>query len=209
MKLNDSPPWNLRGKAYILIYKISKKKIESQIKDLEFKGGWGAIMMIRYFESNVGNYDEILWTPGKFSYNHIVAHSIQKIYVSSYDSLYGGRKNWGIPKEIAHFYFENQDHIETIKIGSEKEIFFSCRIHLSNRWGINFKNQFILPNKLLQIQNHKLFLTKFKYSGKAYYAKVLEIESNPQFFPFPGKPLISFYVNPFFLYFPEAQIFNL
>ncbi|KAJ3479950.1 hypothetical protein NLI96_g8694 [Meripilus lineatus] len=73
----------------------------------QFRGGLNSIMIIRYSDTPVGPYDEIIWIPGKFSSppNNSEALRVTRIYVSSKDSVYNGRKNWNIPKELAHFTF--------------------------------------------------------------------------------------------------------
>lgn len=60
-------------------------------------------MFVDYTESPVGPYRELLFIPE--AHRALRGHclSIHKIYVSSQDSVVNGRRNWGIPKELAAF----------------------------------------------------------------------------------------------------------
>lgn len=73
----------------------------------KFKGGLTSILVVRYTESPVGPYDEIIWVPGEFEVPLAgkKANRITRIYVSSRESVYNGRKNWNICKTLAHFEF--------------------------------------------------------------------------------------------------------
>ncbi|KAE8365067.1 hypothetical protein BDV27DRAFT_127494 [Aspergillus caelatus] len=78
-------------------------------KSGKFEGGFSLCMIVRYLESPVGPYDEILWAPGLFQDprhgESVKRYRITRIYVSSVDSVYNGRRNWNIPKTLANFEF--------------------------------------------------------------------------------------------------------
>ncbi|KAK4048032.1 hypothetical protein OIV83_005066 [Microbotryomycetes sp. JL201] len=101
-----------------------------------FHGGTGAMMLVRYNESPVGQsdlitallpaegvatktqgsgpYDELLLVPGYFSFiaqggETVYHHVITRIYVSTPDSIKNGRFNWGIPKHLANFQFSTPE----------------------------------------------------------------------------------------------------
>ncbi|KAI9925099.1 hypothetical protein MW887_006507 [Aspergillus wentii] len=77
----------------------------------EFAGGFGLCMFVRYTQSPVGPYDEVLWAPGYFKVPATgkKRERITNIYVSSVDSVYNGRRNWNIPKQLASFKFHPSD----------------------------------------------------------------------------------------------------
>ncbi|KLJ13831.1 hypothetical protein EMPG_11251 [Blastomyces silverae] len=77
----------------------------------EYKGGACTVMIVRYLESPVGPYDEILWIPGWFEVPGKKTSNarITRIYVSRKESIYNGRKNWNIPKHLASFKFVPSD----------------------------------------------------------------------------------------------------
>ncbi|OJD18433.1 hypothetical protein AJ78_01552 [Emergomyces pasteurianus Ep9510] len=73
----------------------------------QFKGRACTVMIVRYLESPVGPYDEILWIPAWFEVPGKMTSNprITRIYVSSKECIYNGRKNWNIPKHLANFKF--------------------------------------------------------------------------------------------------------
>ncbi|GAB3639487.1 acetoacetate decarboxylase family protein [Spirosoma arcticum] len=80
--------------------------------------GWvGTVMLVDYETSPVGPYQELLFVPGLFRFGDTTSFSIAKIYVSTRASVWNGRQNWGIPKELAHFSFVlNSDGSRTISV---------------------------------------------------------------------------------------------
>ncbi|QRW20728.1 hypothetical protein RhiXN_05717 [Rhizoctonia solani] len=74
-----------------------------------YEGGPGAIQLIRYHESPVGPYDELIYVPGQMSYksgdSSVSGRSITRIYVSSFAPLTNGRRIWNTPKHLARFEF--------------------------------------------------------------------------------------------------------
>jgi len=70
------------------------------------RGGPANMMLIRYTDTPVGPYDELLIAPGTFSNpNGTVDSRVTRIYVSSQDSIANGRKNWNIAKHLGKFTF--------------------------------------------------------------------------------------------------------
>ncbi|EQL01217.1 hypothetical protein OCS_03072 [Ophiocordyceps sinensis CO18] len=70
------------------------------------------IQIIRYRDSPVGPYDEMLVVPGSFDWTRRGPGGrpeggcnprISRIYVSQKQSCYNGRINWGCPKHLARF----------------------------------------------------------------------------------------------------------
>jgi len=79
------PPWALKGTIYSFpMYSTSKTvstlssnkeflysplELRSRFSDGRFLGGLGMVQVIRYSESPVGPYDELLLVPGSFKYD--------------------------------------------------------------------------------------------------------------------------------------------
>lgn len=115
-------PWTLKGTIYsFFLYSTSKdaKLISSEksflyspleatssFSDGRFTGGLGNVQVIRYSESPVGPYDELIVIPGKFEYSK--AHGgpnqrstlekkanirVTRIYVSQVQTCWNGRKS--------------------------------------------------------------------------------------------------------------------
>lgn len=69
-------------------------------------------MVLRYTESPVGPYDELLIIPGAFDSPPFSDDKenprVTRIYVSTLASVINGRKNWNTPKHLARFEFTEQ-----------------------------------------------------------------------------------------------------
>ncbi|KAJ3051503.1 hypothetical protein HK097_007467 [Rhizophlyctis rosea] len=137
-------PWSLKvSKAYVFFFWASDKNRHEILPHLvteddkkHFQGGLGSWMIIRYAESPVGPYDELLFSPGGFAppntllkpdpnsttaldeesplltdpnSSYLSPRRITRIFVSSDASLQSGRENWGIRKELATFDWVTPD----------------------------------------------------------------------------------------------------
>lgn len=128
------PPWTLRGDAYwffplpsLLPWSSSRLPQAAHDPIQATKagqnggaiGGLGNVQLVRYTESPVGSYDELIYIPGHFevpsdpaigrSQASRSAIRITRIYVSTIASVVNGRRNWNIPKRLARFTFEPAD----------------------------------------------------------------------------------------------------
>ncbi|TDZ22920.1 hypothetical protein Cob_v004410 [Colletotrichum orbiculare MAFF 240422] len=126
-------PWTLKGTVYsITLLPHSADLPTKAFPPLErqntlalqgeFLGRLGMIQVIRYTESPVGPYDELLVVPGFFKYNRTneAGRGVEKenvrvsrIYVSQKYTCWNGRKNWNIPKHLARFDWIESDNGET------------------------------------------------------------------------------------------------
>jgi hypothetical protein len=141
-------PWTLHGTVYSTIFIPLSRELHvkafsplergyNESMSGEFLGGLGLIQIIRYKDSPVGPYDELLISPGFWKYDHTDKDGnveerknirITRIYVSQKYTAYNGRNNWNIPKHLARFdWTENSWGETTVKIypydttGDEKE----------------------------------------------------------------------------------------
>ena len=78
------PPWKLKGTIYSFMMYASRKDVDiltqkktflyssleagSSFSDGAFLGGLAMVQIIRYTESPVGPYDELVMAPGQFQY---------------------------------------------------------------------------------------------------------------------------------------------
>lgn len=205
-------PWTLSGKGYILLYKFPRNFVEEKtnIPDFlkgQFTGGFGTLMLVDYSSSDAGPYSEMLLIPGKFKHIGKKLNTISKIYVSTMASVENGRRNWGIPKELADFSFQNIDtNSEKITIYSKENIIAEFIIKSGKLpFPVNTK---LLPFPLVQLHESKFYYTTFQGNGTGKFAKLKDIYINPQFFPDISnfKPLIAIKVEPFKITFPKATI---
>ncbi|KAF2139914.1 uncharacterized protein K452DRAFT_58059 [Aplosporella prunicola CBS 121167] len=128
MALTDPPvplssaPWSTKCEAYWLVTWLPTEALPEGLYDpLEasdpaftsperagkFKGGLGMIQVVRYSETPVGAYDELLIIPGTYVLpgKHKSGKRITRIYVSQPNTCYNGRRLWNIPKHLARFNF--------------------------------------------------------------------------------------------------------
>lgn len=72
-----------------------------------FKGGLGMIQIVRYRDTPVGPYDELILVPGFFEAPERRKTMVRctRIYVSQKQTCWNGRFNWNIPKHLAQFTF--------------------------------------------------------------------------------------------------------
>ncbi|KAI0146714.1 hypothetical protein BJ166DRAFT_69809 [Pestalotiopsis sp. NC0098] len=122
-------PWKLKGTVYTVTFwckagqlpdfAYSPLEAASSFADPEVSGqhhgGTSQLQIIRYTESPVGPYDEMIIIPGFFDYrveengkSTIKKNArVTRIYVSHKYTCWNGRKNWNIPKHLARFDFQD------------------------------------------------------------------------------------------------------
>jgi hypothetical protein len=226
-------PWELKGNGHIGLYRFSKKFVENNgffsnfQQKANFKGIIGSVMMVDYHTSNVGAYQELLFIPGMFGFdlgksgeettniakNIRTGFNISKIYVSSPDSVWNGRENWGIPKELADFKVENTENTSKNKIESfeasisiDEKPFFKATLQPK---GISFPvNTGLFPFTFYHPLRGKTLITKPHGKGWAKFCtlKTMDVDSN--FFPDLSqcKPLAFLSVKDFVMRFPVAEV---
>lgn len=197
-------PWSLNGLGFMHLF-WGRKRIDP------FSGvevaGLGACMIVRYDESPVGPYNELLYIPGKQTIKGKRAFFISKIYVDSEDSMLSGQANWGIPKELADFSIINTDKNSwRINVSHQGTAFFSANVQPK---GFSFPvtTQWV-PIPLLQNWEDEVFLTKFSGKGSGRFSKTefkcLDESLFANISQF--RSLATLTVNPFTLTFPKALI---
>ncbi|CAM2008203.1 acetoacetate decarboxylase family protein [Acanthopleuribacter pedis] len=213
------PPWILRGDGYLIVTKsstatnlddaaIPAELLDSYVNDINL------MLLVDYRESPVGPYGELLYMPGNFRFMDGWRHfSITKIFVDSQQSLEDGRRNWGIPKELAHFSFQEDGlHSEIVTVGSAGQTFAQMRFTpFGPRFPVN--TFWIAPvfRTLGQVLNDTTFVFSLSGEGRA---RLVHFE--PIFFDgdhFPDMParqvLAAFRIEDFTLVFPEPQTFEM
>ncbi|CZR66351.1 uncharacterized protein PAC_16252 [Phialocephala subalpina] len=127
-------PWTLKGTVYIFMMYMTSKDAATLSANPEFIyspleakssfskdkliGGLSMVQLIKYSESPVGPYDEMVVIPGYFEYEIEVTAKDGKVktekrknlrctrvFVSQEKTCWNGRNNWNVPKHLAHFDF--------------------------------------------------------------------------------------------------------
>jgi hypothetical protein len=206
------PPWHLYGDGYIFLYNYSNDFIREEcfcpeyLADNVFKG-LGCVMLVNYLQSNAGPYRELLFMPGKFNYNEQKLYSITKIYVSTVESVKNGRKNWGIPKELADFTSVQLDsHRERVVVHKDGELVIDVVLK-TRSFPFPVRTRYY-PFPLIQKYGTTTFFTEFNGRGRGRFAVIEEIQVNNDFFPDIAsvKPLTVVHVENFSIEFPVPRI---
>jgi len=150
-------PWTLKGEGYGIPFKLKPGKLPPGLyhpldtppigpDNDDFQGGVGMIQIVRYSDSPVGPYDELLIIPGRYfvpggKYKGKTQLRATRFYVSQRETTYNGRKNWNIPKQLARFEFSHPPATPTGKIPKQLKVrvypwdsgpdatpFFSCTL---------------------------------------------------------------------------------
>lgn len=209
-------PWKLQGKGYILLYQFAKEFVEKQgfLADFhqkyDFKGIIGAVMLVDYHSSPVGAYQEILFIPGMFRFGKATAFNISKIYVSTYESVYNGIENWGIPKELANFSLEEQpDKFERFRAFQNSTNFFQADL---KPFGLPlYINTAWFPFRFYQPLREQVLITRPQGKGWARFCKVKNLQIDNQYFPDVSKQklLAALCVPNFTMHFPAPKFAKL
>lgn len=207
-------PWELSGQAIILIYRFPETFVYADgnippfLED-KFAGGWGTVMLVNYETSPVGAYQELLFVPGLFDVGRRWTYSITQIYVSSLPSVVCGQENWGIPKQLAEFTFEESvPNRHRIRVSQNGMPFFEITIHASDfRIPVTTR---LLPFRpaIIQQRNNDVLLTKPRGSGWIGSAKLESLTVDERYFPNiePFKPIVTINVANFTLTFPIPEV---
>ncbi len=205
-------PWTLEGYGYVFLYKFPKSMAGARhftapgASGNRFSG-LGTVIIADYSKSAAGPYGELLVIPGRFPFGNERAHSIAKIYVSSEASVINGRRNWGIPKELADFRFEpaGEGRRRVTVTKGPSVIFFTDIETFGPRFPVS---NALFPMPLAQKLDGNLFRTAFSGRGRARLARIREMSAAPAFFPDISsvRPLAAIGLDDFRIVFPEARI---
>ncbi len=205
-------PWKLKGDGYIFLYKFSSHFR----KDPSFRipltsepfSGFGTVMLVDYKESNAGPYRELLFIPGEFKYLYKKYYSITRIFVSTMESVENGRRNWGIPKELADFKTIPLDgNRERIIVSKDGIPFFDVTIK-KKRFNFRVSTKHVSNALVQQLENEEtVFFTEFIGSGRGRLAKLEEISCDKNYFPeiCSQRPLAVTAIEDFNIEFPVAD----
>lgn len=211
------PPWQLKGSGVVIFFPANKKRVlDSGMLGAEdsaaYRGGIGAVMLVRYLEAPCGPYDELLYIPGLFVHQGRNYHRITKIFVSSPESVEWGRKNWAIPKELAVFDWrqgEREWHIDVKQPENQENIY---SVSLSPRFFSFPVTTVLMPWSLLQKQESQYtkgdpFYLETRPQGKgsgriAFIDRVEGSRAIPDYHEVSHAPRIALAIAPFTMEFP-------
>lgn len=188
MKENSiiSAPWKLTGSGFILLFVANKDKMldlhQMSLEDRKsYRGGLGVMILANYVTSNIGPYSELLFIPGDFEYAGSLYKRITKIYVSTQASVDNGKKNWGIPKELAEFDWRKHGNHYSIKV--HDKVRHIADFSFSSVLFPFPMNTSIIPIPLLQHWEGKYIKTIPVAEGQARASVLNNYFLNPNVFP--------------------------
>jgi hypothetical protein len=204
-----NPPWDLQGRGFMLFYRFDPSFIFEQTSlparyHNTLTSNYGVVMLVDYTHSPVGPYKELLLIPGKFNLGGKERYYISKIFVDSKKSMISGRHNWGIPKELASFEWDQSGSHTLVRLTKSAKTIFS--IILTAGMIPVPVNTRLLPIQLYQEYNNQGFFVAPKASGTGRKGKIVEGTSDERFFPdiFSAEPWLVVKVDPFNMHFPNA-----
>lgn len=208
-------PWQLDGSGYILVYNFPQDFVREAgflppALAGAFVGGPGAVMLVDYQHSDAGPYQELLFTPGQFQVNGRRFYSITKIYVSTWESVVNGRRNWGIPKEFADFALTApRPGVERVQVSLAGQVFAAFEFQ-THGWSLPVTTS-LVPSALrtlIEPLDGKTYFTAPSGRGQIRRARLEKAEVQPAFFPNIAQfcPLVCVRASGFALQFPLAEI---
>jgi hypothetical protein len=208
-------PWRLKGDGWILLLRLPEaarhdpRHLPPGLAGLR-PGGPAVLMFVDYASSPAGPYRELLYMPGRFTLaDGRKAWSVTRIYVSSWESVVNGRRNWGIPKDRADFLRLPAAGGERLEVRHEGRLVAAATLSaLGPALPVTAR---LLPaelRRLVQWHGGQRFEFVPGASGRAGLARVRALESDPELFPslVGAKVLAATRAVGFSLEFPVARI---
>ncbi|MEL7449346.1 MAG: acetoacetate decarboxylase family protein [Pseudomonadota bacterium] len=196
-------PWTLTGDGLILCFRPDDAWLAARPAD--WSGRLAVVMWVNYRSSPVGPYQEWLFIPGQRRSPDGRQYSISSIFVDSEESMIGGQQNWGIPKRLAEFDWQDDGVSLSLGVSSEDgelQVTGAARgpaIPVPALWQ---------PYRIYQQRDGWHFWTRPTASARCrWFSVVNQQEEGPAV---PGlarqKLVAAIEVRDFRMTFPEAQI---
>ncbi|HQI80136.1 MAG TPA: acetoacetate decarboxylase family protein [Deltaproteobacteria bacterium] len=207
-------PWVLTGQGCIALVRLSRDFVEEQgfVPDAlkgRFAGGVGMVMYVDYRSSDVGPYREILFIPGMFDVGGRKYFSISRIFVSTLESVVNGRRNWGIPKELAVFEVSREGGVESVRMSRDGRQFAELR-YRALPFSVPVTTALVPRGlrTLVHLHEGRTYLTTPGARGAVSPARLVHARIDGAVFPDFSQCRIlgTFAVPKFLMTFPEAVI---
>jgi hypothetical protein len=176
-------PWQLSARGIIVVFHADPRFAEvlPPAQRDRYRGGVPVLMAVRYLSSDVGPYDEVLLIPGKLDFGGDSYYSISHSAVSTLTSVVNGRRNWGIPKELAALQLETAGRRLTMR--GEREDGFGAEI-VAEGCGLPFPvTTALLPGTLAHERAGRVLVTRLTARGWALRARLQRLELRGPFLP--------------------------
>ncbi len=208
-------PWTLTGSGYVFLVRLPESMTDAELftpPALRGKrvGRVARLMLVDYATSAVGPYRELLVTPGFFRNQGRRFHSVTRIFVSTYESVVNGRRNWGIPKDVAEFSIDRRDaRTEHIAVSRSGKVFAELDVQ-SYGFSIPIRSGLLpaVEHTLLQPWAGRTYETRLAARGLARPARVLGSRFDAELFPDLSRGNVTggFFLPRFTMTFPMARV---
>lgn len=211
-------PWDLVGNGLIIMLKGKKQDarnnplIPASVRD-SLETPLSLLMLVNYHDSNAGPYHELLYVPGTAKFGARRLPTISNIWVSSMASVVNGRRNWGIPKEMAQFEWQGQvGQAQHIKASNPQGTFFEIGF---KPWGPTLPVNTAWVPGMLKTLGQELDGQTFVFAplakGKARPAKIEHLQVDATVCPHlqASEVIGAFEIPHFEMRFPVAQTSDL
>lgn len=122
------PPWHLSGQSWLGFFRADvAPALPDGLKHLP-PSRWLAVALIRYLSGTLV-YDELIigsLARGRGRVGLFVHH----IWVNDVQSLWGGRKIWGLQKELAQFTWQD----DSVRISDDNGLIATIRVNKTAAW---------------------------------------------------------------------------
>jgi hypothetical protein len=205
-------PWTLYGSAWITVARLPDAEIRNHVppalRDVAFRGP-SVVMFVDYRDSPAGPYRELLFIPGRFTDRGHNAWSVTRIWVSTWNSVVNGRRNWGIPKDLAEFVRDKRDGQERITVIRDRSTVARLDFAAGGPAfpvGTGFVPAML--RRLVQYHEGQRYSLALQATARVRAARLLAAEGGKGLFPDLGaaRVLASARVSRFTMTFPEADV---
>lgn len=208
-------PWHLSGRAYAIATWMPCHLIRHNsflpvgLAD-SLRGRLTWTLFVDYRQADCGPYQELLYIPGTLLFGTQRRPSITRIFVSSYDSVVNGRRNWGIAKDRADFQASKTvDNVDQIRIAWRGQTF--AELSLKSRWpALPFSSTWIPDalHTLMQRWQGQDYSYTPEIQGHVRPASVLASHFDARLFPDlnQGRILAAACIEDFQMRFPAARV---
>lgn len=183
-------PWDITGNGYIVAVWMPREVIDNNSflpPDLAHthRGRLALMMFVDYHESPCGAYKELLYIPGPLSFSSQRTRSITRCFVSTYDSVVNGRRNWGIPKDRADFrIYYGKDGVDRVRVQHQGHTF--AEFAFQEKGPSTPFNAALIPRFLRTLgqhwEGHEYIYTP-SATGHVQWATMLEAQFDARYFP--------------------------
>ncbi|HEX4878792.1 MAG TPA: acetoacetate decarboxylase family protein [Limnobacter sp.] len=208
-------PWQLHGNGLIVLLKNSTERAladpaidKAMVPHL--RSHYAVLMLVNYEQSNVGPYQELLYIPGSALIDGRRHLTISNIWVSSQASVDNGRRNWGIPKQLANFNWQTQpDGGQRVRVEHAGQTLIDLRYH-GKGWACPVHTAFVpgFMRTLVQSLDGQRYVYTPSAKGRCKLASIQQLSTPSSLFPNiqASHVIAAFEANHFQMTFPVAQV---